>query len=694
VKKTAWAAIGALLVPSTSHANEPFTKRFEYAGPVDFFATGVPLGVDGPDSDTTMVDILQSSASVDVTSADVPVDATLKAAFLYWGGSITNNNCADLSNMDDVVTFTPPGAAPSSVTADVCYCSDGGGTTTVNSYDLGACRKEVTSLITGGMLGTYTAGDFSALINNGSTNTASWSVILVFSQVGLPARRIGIYDGLLTMGGSGGTGGASQQSIVLDQLEVDQAPPMGSLGDLTWYVMEGDAGGAGTERVDVYGTALGPPGITLSDAVNPAGNPMNHTINTVTPPDTTTIGVDIDRFDISSALAFNDTTVTTVLRAGADKWWPIYNVVGVNVFEPVFEAASSKDWALQDDADNNGVPSPGDTIRYTITLENTGSADGVIDISDPIPAQAASWFVVDVGNGTDASTIDTFVVNDISVTAGTTETVAFDLVIDNVAPFTFMSNTADWDASPEGGMGTVSAPGVIIQAAGDGDGDGDGTTGDGDGDGDGTSGDGDGTSGDGDGTSGDGDGTSGDGDGTSGDGDGTSGDGDGTSGDGDGTSGDGDGSSGDGDGTSGDGDGSSGDGDGTSGDGDGTSGDGDGTSGDGDGTSGDGDGSAGDGDGTSGDGDGSSGDGDGTSGDGDGSSGDGDGDGGTGESGTGGGEDGTDGLGSTTGVLTGDTGEGDAAGDGCACATESDSSGGGLAFFGLAAVGWRRRRRR
>jgi len=90
-------------------------------------------------------------------------------------------------------------------------------------------------------------------------------------------------------------------------------------GSLTFFTLEGDPGASSSEKVVV--ATLGGTALSLSDSLNPVNNPMNQTINTTLPPQTGTIGVDIDRFDIDSALSGADTSVQVVFSGGSDKWW-------------------------------------------------------------------------------------------------------------------------------------------------------------------------------------------------------------------------------------------------------------------------------------------------------------------------------------------------------------------------------------
>ncbi len=456
-------ATGACLFATFStaapaQADQAITLFKTWSGAVDFFATGAPMAADGPDSDTTQVDLVAQPASVVVTAADVPPGAMLKEAFLYWGGSIGNSNCVG-TTIDDTVDVTLPSGTPTAIVADVCYCSDAGAL----SYDQQLCRKDLTALLgeAPSLTGTYTVDSFSALIANGSTNNASFSIVFVFSAPSLPPRRIALYDGNQTMSSSVNP----TQLISLAGLDVDSPAE----GDLTWYVLEGDVGGTGTEQVTVTGVP-GAASLVCSDGINPAGNPMNHTINTTVPVQTDTIGVDIDKIDISAALTPGDTAVDMLYQAGTDKWWIAYNIVGVNVYEAVFGIASSKSGVLQVDADNNLEPSPGDTIRYTIHLDNTGTAPGVVDVSDVIPPEAVSWVLIDDAGGTDASVPTVLVVNGIPVAVNATADVVFDVVLDDVPDHTLMSNAADFDGTPGGDSGTVYAPDIDIRRDGDSDG--------------------------------------------------------------------------------------------------------------------------------------------------------------------------------------------------------------------------------
>lgn len=441
------------LAPALARAEEPITKRFDYVGPIDFFATGAAMAIDGPDPDTSEVDTLVHPAIVEIEPLDLALGAELVDVQLYWGGSIPNDDCAG-ATIDDTVTFTPPGLPSGEVVAEVCYCSDAGAA----SYDIQLCRASVLDQIDQ-PVGSYALDDFDALIANQGTHNASFSLVLVFRSDILPARHVALYDGLLTLWNMGTT----SSLVTLDSVLVDDPPR----GDLTWYALEGDVAGFGNEGVSVVGQP-GALALDLGDAINPIANPMNHTINTSNPPQADALGVDVDEFDISAALTSGDTSLDITYRGGSDKYWIAYNIVGVNIYAPIFADASSKTWVHEQDADQDGVVSAGDTVRYTIHVENSGNAPGTIDLDDPIPAEAASWALVDAGGGVDMSSADTLIVQGIALGPGEASDVIFDVVIAELPASTSMFNTANYLGS-EGDAGSLVAAGVpiVVDQAGD-----------------------------------------------------------------------------------------------------------------------------------------------------------------------------------------------------------------------------------
>jgi len=466
---SAWRSglVVVLLGSGAAHADEPVILRQTWGGHVGFFATGAPLAVDGPDGDTTNADMLAQPADVAVGPPDVSAMGQVRAAYLYWGGSIVDSECSNPAAIDDTVSFTPPGGPTTDVVGEACFCSDAA----AGSYDVQACRADVTALVST-LVGTYSVDGFAADITNSSTSNASFSIVLVFDQPGLPPRRVALYDGLLTMSSAIDP----EEILTLDGLDIDSPP----VGDLTWYVIEGDVGGGAGESVEVTGIPGGGT-LLLGDAYNPLDNPMNHTITTTMPPQTDLIGVDVDRFELDAALAPTDTAIEVRYTAGMDKWWLVYDVVGVNVYEPVLYDESEKSWVLHDDGDGDGVPSPGDVIRYTLHLSNTGNADGTVTLSDPIPSQAASWTLVDAGGGVDASVGDTASVIDLALEEGANANVVIDVVLDDVPDGTVVSNTAEYTAEPGGVHGYLVAPLVVVSnvrtGSSSGEDPGDGTTG-------------------------------------------------------------------------------------------------------------------------------------------------------------------------------------------------------------------------
>jgi uncharacterized repeat protein (TIGR01451 family) len=427
---------------------QPLDSRQAWEGTIDYFATGAPLAIDTADSGTD-VDQINQPESVEVTTTDVPSAAFVVAAYLYWAGTIPDQtDCATApSETDDQVDLTDPSGATTTITADVCYCAAGAG-----SYDIQGCRADITTIAeTAGMIGTWTVDGFAALIRNSSTDNASFAIVLVYEEpTTLPPRRIGLYDGLEEFS-------ENSRTLTLGGLDADTP----AHGELTWYVLDGDEGGTGLEQVQVMGEAGA--STILGDAYNPLTNPMNRTINTTVPVQTGIVGVDIDQLDISGGLTPGDTSVDMTYTAGTDKYWVVFNIVGINVYRAVIQQRfSNKTWALQLDADSNGAPTPGDTIRYTIHLDNVGTAPGFVTVTDDIPSQASSWAMVDAAGGTDISTATTLIVQDIPVAAGGTADVRFDVVLASGTLAETMNNQALFDAGPDGNAGALTAPPVYI----------------------------------------------------------------------------------------------------------------------------------------------------------------------------------------------------------------------------------------
>ncbi len=453
------AAVLAACLPCRSLlADVPVTERLSWEGTLAVHMTGASMAQDT--NGNTNVDAAVEPALMPVTPADVPPTSTLVAAILYWAGTQPQGPvaCGDLSLRDDAITLTVPGGSPATVVADDCACSDGG----AGTYDVWSCHADVTALLAaqgGNGIGTWTVTDYLGRISDGATDNASTALALVVNEPSLPPRRIVLHDGIELFENT-------SRTIDLSGFTVDSTPA----GSLTWYVLEGDIGGAGTESVSVDGTP-GPAGpLTLADAINPAGNPMNRTINTTSPPRVGVTGVDIDRFDISSALSPGDSGAGVTFTAGGDKWWLAALAVEVDLFAPRFSEQSDKRMTLQVDADGNGAPTQGDTVRCVIHLVNTGSEAGTIDVTDDIPPQVASWVLVDGAGGTDASTPARLDVRGIRVATGASADVVLDLVLGDNPDHSSMGNVACWSDPPEGGgAGCVTASPLILRRDVDGD---------------------------------------------------------------------------------------------------------------------------------------------------------------------------------------------------------------------------------
>ncbi len=126
---------------------------------------------------------------------------------------------------------------------------------------------------------------------------------------------------------------------------------------------------------------------------------------------------------------------------------------------------TTKGVVLQTDADANGAVTPGDTLRYTVVIPNTGDQDATgVTFSDPIPANTtyiALSVTATAGTATYNAGLDRIDWTG-DITAGTSVTITFDVTVDSgIVVGTVLSNqgTVTYDSSTQLTDGDVTEPG-------------------------------------------------------------------------------------------------------------------------------------------------------------------------------------------------------------------------------------------
>ncbi len=350
-------------------ADEPIVLRERYEGTVDFVLAGTSLATD-TDADGR-ADTLAQPAGFTVAAADVPVGSSLEAAWLYWGGTQPQPvGGACTGSPDDQVTLLPPAGGALVVTGDRCDCADGGST----GYDVWTCRADLASELSAVTLsGSWSVDDYVGQIDDGDTDHAAAGLVLVIEDPSLLPRTVALYDGLQTV---------FQDTLPL-QLGGFEASPL-ARGDLGWMVLEGDPGGSPDEYVAVTGLPGGASGF-LSDADNPADDPMNRTVNVASPVQTGVVGLDLDRFALDPYLADRDDTLQVELSADNDKYWPVVLIASV---------------AVTSDRDADGVLDADDGCPDTFDpLQEDADGDGIGDACDDCPDEVGAGGADTDGDG-------------------------------------------------------------------------------------------------------------------------------------------------------------------------------------------------------------------------------------------------------------------------------------------------------
>jgi hypothetical protein len=232
-----------------------------------------------------LVDADADPTTFDSSSATValPAGSTVVWAGLYWAADSTDVNRG-------TVSFKAPLGAYQSISAagaDVL-------TSTVWPTRYRAFR-DVTALVAAGGNGSYTVANVHA--DTGADHFAGWALFVAYRNDAQPIRRLNVYDGI----GSVDTTHSFQTTIAPFHTPAT-GPVTTKVGLLAF---EGDAG--------MTGEASTFNGHALTDALNPANNAMNSTIEasetrfTAKSPDyTNQLGMDLDTFTTIPNLLAND----------------------------------------------------------------------------------------------------------------------------------------------------------------------------------------------------------------------------------------------------------------------------------------------------------------------------------------------------------------------------------------------------
>lgn len=317
----------------------------------------------------------------------LPAGSTILYAELIWGGSYINGNVNLSAAINNPVTFTTP-AGTTSVTPD---------SATANQVDLGSGAfafvrsANVTSLVQQGMAGTYnTAGVVGTLVITGdpTANHAGWTLGVIYQNPSLPFRNMSIRAGAVLVQAASGPVNTTITGFA--------TPISGALGGRALFsAQEGDANRTGDQALfGPTATSL----VALSGPNNFANNFFASQINNDLGQLNTTgtfgnrnqtngapgsnisggrQGWDITNVDVSARLVNNQSSAVLSLTTSGDAYVVNANAIQVNINAPQISLTKS--------ANVTGVVN-GDSILYTVTVSNTGTAGAAsVVLSDALP---------------------------------------------------------------------------------------------------------------------------------------------------------------------------------------------------------------------------------------------------------------------------------------------------------------------
>jgi len=278
--------------------------------------------------DTLLFGIAAEEAEVN----DIPDDATVELAYLYWSAwrrypndirYYDEDDLADLAAEIDEAEFKRPGELAEWVTANriqILPNKTSSGGPHGWSY---SCRADVTDLISGNGNGEYEVKEIEGITagswwDPGDTGDqwsyAGWSLFIVYSSAEEEAHQLYLYDDFLYA--------HNDSTTELEGIEGFLAPA-DSDGRLTVFVGEGDDLWNG-DKLKFNGNYLPYSGDPY-DGINPWNDVWNGKSSGLG--GEFIDGVDVDTFDASPYIDADDTSAEVKLETQSDSWNLVYVVL-------------------------------------------------------------------------------------------------------------------------------------------------------------------------------------------------------------------------------------------------------------------------------------------------------------------------------------------------------------------------------
>ncbi len=351
----------------------PVSRSARFTGKINFVTTGGSLRTQPNTGNACTV---RSTGTA--TLGGVPAGTTILAAYLYWAGSASTTSGG--STVVDAQVTLNGSSVSANRTFTGTYNSDG------TAFRYFGAVADVTSRVTGN--GSYSFGGLT--VNTGAPHCASeavlagWALVVIYQGNAERLRAINVFDGLQFFRGSALT-------LTPDGFRTPQSNIDGRIAVITW---EGDP--QNSDAMNGFSESLRFNGTLIDDGLVPAGSsPTNQqfdgTISSTG--STTSYGVDVDQYNVTSLLGPGQESATTVYSAGADLVLLAAQIVSVTS-EPKVDLSITKT-----------ATAPfyvGQTGSYTLRVRNGSGLnierdDNPLVVTDVLPPGLA--FVSATGSG-------------------------------------------------------------------------------------------------------------------------------------------------------------------------------------------------------------------------------------------------------------------------------------------------------